>query len=52
LTGAEINDTVPSPTWVSGIWGIILVLHGWRVYGERAISEQEIQQEMGRRRRS
>jgi uncharacterized membrane protein YecN with MAPEG domain len=51
LTGAEINDTVPWPTWVSGIWGVILVLHGWRAYGERAISEQDIQEEMGRIRR-
>lgn len=52
LTGAEINDTVPWPTWVSAIWGIILVLHAWRIYGQRSISEEEIQQEMGRMRRS
>ncbi len=48
LSGAEINDTVPWPTWVSGIWGVFLVLHAWRVYGERTISEQDIQREMNR----
>lgn len=51
LSGAEINDTVPWPTWISAIWGVILVLHGWRVYGERTISESDIQQEMSRIRR-
>jgi hypothetical protein len=52
LTGAEISDTVPWPTWVSGIWGIVLVLHAGRIYGQRSISEQDIQREMGRMGRS
>ena len=28
------------------VWGILLALHGWRVYGERPITEAEIQREM------
>lgn len=38
------------PVWVIGGWGIGLVLHAWSVYGERAITEDEIQEEMRRRR--
>ena len=30
------------------VWGILLALHGWRVYGERPITEAEIQREMER----
>ena len=52
LSGAEIHDTVPWPTWISGIWGVLLVLDGWRVFGERAISEREIEEEMSRMGRS
>ena len=52
LTGANVHHTVPWPTWVSGIWGIILVLHGWRVYGQRSISDRDIQREMDRMRSS
>ena len=52
LTGADVHDTVPWPTWVSGIWGVILVLHGWRVYGQRTISDRDIQREMDRMRGS
>ena len=33
------------PTW-RVVWRILLALHGWRVYGERPISEAEIQREM------
>ena len=29
-------------------WGIGLALHGWGVYGERPITEAEIQREMER----
>jgi hypothetical protein len=52
LSGANVDDTVPWPTWVSGIWGVILVLHAWRVFGQRGISEHDIQREMGRVRGS
>ena len=34
------------PVWPMAGWGIALALHGWRVYGERPISEAEIQREM------
>jgi hypothetical protein len=52
LSGANVDDTGPWPTWVSGIWGVILVLHAWRVFGQRWISEHDIQREMGRVRGS
>ena len=35
------------PVW-RVVWGILLALHGWRVYGERPITEAEIQREMER----
>ncbi len=36
------------PGWVMAGWGIGLVLHGWQTYrGERQITEQDIQREMG-----
>jgi hypothetical protein len=38
------------PAWVSGIWGFFLLLEARHVYGDRTISEQDIQQEMGRLR--
>ena len=34
--------------WSMGGWGIGLALHGWGVYGERPITEAEIQREMER----
>ena len=33
------------PVW-RVIWGILLALHGWRVYGEQPITEADIQREM------
>lgn len=37
------------PGWVMAGWGIGLVLHWWQTYrGERPISEEDIQREMGR----
>ncbi len=36
------------PVWSMGGWGIGLALHGWGVYGERPITEAEIQREMER----
>ena len=36
------------PGWVMAGWGIGLVLHGWKTYrGERPITEEDIQREMG-----
>ena len=34
------------PVWPMVGWGIGLALHGWGVYGERPITEAEIQREM------
>ena len=34
------------PLWPMVSWGIGLALHGWGVYGERPITEAEIQHEM------
>jgi hypothetical protein len=48
LSGAEVDDPVPWPTWISGIWGVLLLLDGWKAYGERPISEREIEEEMDR----
>ena len=36
------------PGWVMAGWGVGLVLHGWQTYrGERPITEEDIQREMG-----
>ena len=34
------------PVWPMVGWGIGLALHGWGVYGERPVTEAEIQREM------
>ena len=39
------------PVWVIGGWGIGLILHAWSVFGEREITEDEIQEEIRRQRR-
>ena len=36
------------PVWPILGWGIGLVLHGWKVFYEKPISEEEIQREMSR----
>jgi hypothetical protein len=36
------------PVWPIAGWGIGLGMHGWSVYGERPITEAEIQREMKR----
>ena len=37
------------PVWTIAGWGIGLGVHGWGVYGERSITEVEIQDEMNQR---
>lgn len=37
------------PVWPIAGWGIGLAVHGWIVYGERPITEEEIQREMEKR---
>ena len=39
------------PGWVLAGWGIGLALHGWSVFIEKPIREDEIQREMERLRR-
>jgi len=36
------------PIWVIAGWGIGLVLHAWRIYGQKPISEDDIVEEMNR----
>jgi hypothetical protein len=36
------------PAWVLGAWGVGLVLHAWTVFGQRPITEDDIQREMDR----
>jgi hypothetical protein len=46
VNGADTDDIWPA--WVSGIWLVILLLDAFKVYGERPISDQQIQKEMRR----
>jgi hypothetical protein len=41
---------VPWPTWVTLGWGIGLAINAWTVYGDRSITEADIQREMDRTR--
>jgi uncharacterized membrane protein len=36
------------PVWVLLGWGVALVFHAWSAYGQRGITEADIQREMGR----
>ena len=36
------------PVFVMAGWGVGLAMHGWKVYGQKPISEESIQHEMGR----
>lgn len=36
------------PIWVIAGWGVGLVLHAWTVFGQRPITEDEIEREMRR----
>ena len=36
------------PIWVIAGWGIGLAAHGWRIHGQKPISEAEIDEEMHR----
>ena len=47
--GAKTDDLWPA--WVSGIRGAFLVFDAFKTYGERPISDQQIEEEMGRIRR-
>jgi len=36
------------PGWAMAGWGVGIIMHGWSVYFEKAISEEDIQREMQR----
>ena len=36
------------PIWVMGGWGIGLALHAWSVFGQKPITEEDVQREMGK----
>jgi fatty acid desaturase len=38
------------PGWVLAGWGVLLLLDGWNAYFRHPITEQEIDEEMGRSR--
>ena len=35
------------PFWVIVPWGVGLAFHGWNVYGDRPITEKDIEKELG-----
>ena len=49
IDGANTHDLWPA--WVTGIWLVILLLDAHKVYKERPISDQQIQEEMRRMKR-
>jgi fatty acid desaturase len=49
IDGANTDDLWPA--WVTGIWLVILLLDAYKVYKERPISDQQVQEEMRRMKR-
>jgi hypothetical protein len=39
------------PIWPALLWGIALGIHAWTVYGQRPITDADIDRELGRDRR-
>jgi hypothetical protein len=39
------------PIWPALVWGIALAIHAWTVFGQRPITEADIDRELGRDRR-
>jgi hypothetical protein len=37
---------IPWPLWVTAFWGLGMVISAWNIYGQRPISESEVQEEM------
>ena len=52
LTDRSTDGGVPWPTWVSAIWGFLIVMHVWKIFARRPISEAYIQREIDRHRPS
>jgi len=36
------------PIWPALVWGIALAIHAWTVYGQRPITDADIDRELGR----
>jgi hypothetical protein len=34
------------PIWIMGFWGIGIVMHAWTVFGQKPITEDDVQREM------
>jgi hypothetical protein len=45
---ATTGQGYPWPAWLTGAWGIGLVLNAWDVYFRRPITEAEIEREISR----
>jgi fatty acid desaturase len=39
------------PIWPALVWGIVLAIHAWTVFGQRPITEADVEQEMRRDRK-
>lgn len=47
---ATTGTGYPWPAWLTGIWGIGLVLNAWEVYLRRPITDADVDEEMRRLR--
>lgn len=42
----------PWPAWITGLWGIGLLMNAWEVYGRRPVTEADVQREIERMHRA
>ena len=47
---ASTGQGYPWPAWLTGLWGIGLILNGWEVYFRRPITEADVDREVDRLR--
>ncbi len=40
----------PWPAWLTGLWGIGLIMNAWDVYGRRPVTEADVEREISRLR--
>jgi 2TM domain len=45
LTGADTSG-FPWPAWVTAIWGFVILMHGFRAFLRRPITEADIDREV------
>jgi len=48
VTWATTGAGYPWPAWLTGIWGIGLVLNAWEVYFRRPITDADVEREIER----